>query len=88
MALARFPTLVALSVGFIMWTGSARAAATDWVGDSRATARLITATNHIAADSGLEFRFAKGWHGHWRTPGDAAHPTDGRPVCFRKYLRR
>jgi DsbC/DsbD-like thiol-disulfide interchange protein len=78
MALARFPTLVALSVGFIMWTGSARAAATDWVRDSRATARLITATNHIAADStleaGLEFRFAKGWHGYWRTPGDARIP--------------
>src|SRR5271168_2543047 len=42
MALARFPTLVALSVGFIMWTGNAaHAAATDWVGDSRAAVRLI-----------------------------------------------
>ena len=72
MALARFPTLVALSVGFIMWTGNAaHAAATNWVGDSRAAVRLITATDHIAADStleaGLEFRFAKGWHGYWRT---------------------
>src|SRR5258707_2493999 len=78
MALARFPTLVALSVGFIMWTGSAHAAATDWVGDSRAVVRLITATDNIAADStleaGLEFRFAKGWHGYWRTPGDAGIP--------------
>ncbi|SHG94531.1 protein-disulfide reductase DsbD family protein [Bradyrhizobium erythrophlei] len=79
MALARFPTLVALSVGFIMWTGNAaHAAATNWVGDSRAAVRLITATDHIAADStleaGLEFRFAKGWHGYWRTPGDAGIP--------------
>jgi suppressor for copper-sensitivity B len=78
MALARFPTLVALSVGFIMWTGSAHAAATNWVGDSRAVVRLITATDNIAADStleaGLEFRFAKGWHGYWRTPGDAGIP--------------
>jgi suppressor for copper-sensitivity B len=78
MALVRFPTLVALSVGFIMWTGSAHAAATNWVGDSRAVVRLITATDNIAADStleaGLEFRFAKGWHGYWRTPGDAGIP--------------
>ena len=79
MALARFPTLVALSVGFIMWTGNAaHAAATNWVGDSRAAVRLITATDHIAANStleaGLEFRFAKGWHGYWRTPGDAGIP--------------
>lgn len=79
MALARFPTLVALSVGFIMWTGNAaHAATTNWVGDSRAAVRLITATDHIAADStleaGLEFRFAEGWHGYWRTPGDAGIP--------------
>jgi suppressor for copper-sensitivity B len=78
MALARFTTLLVLSAGFIMSTGSARAAATDWVGDSRAAVRLITATNNIAANSileaGLEFRFAKGWHGYWRTPGDAGIP--------------
>ena len=79
MTLARFPTLVALSVGFIMWTGNAaHAAATNWVGNSRAAVRLITATDHIAPDStleaGLEFRFAKGWHGYWRTPGDAGIP--------------
>ncbi len=79
MALTRFPALAALSVGLIMCTGSARAAATNWVGDSRrAVVRLITATDNIAADStleaGLEFRFAKGWHGYWRTPGDAGIP--------------
>ena len=78
MVLARFTTLLVLSAGFIMSTGSARAAATDWVGDSRAAVRLITATDNIAANStleaGLEFRFAKGWHGYWRTPGDAGIP--------------
>jgi suppressor for copper-sensitivity B len=78
MALARFTSLLVLSAGFIMSTGSARAAATDWVGDSRAAVRLITATDNIAANSileaGLEFRFAKGWHGYWRTPGDAGIP--------------
>jgi suppressor for copper-sensitivity B len=78
MALARFTTLLVLSVGFIMSTGSARAAATNWVGDSRAAVRLITAADNIPADStleaGLEFRFAKGWHGYWRTPGDAGIP--------------
>jgi suppressor for copper-sensitivity B len=78
MALARFTTLLVLSAGFIMSTGSARAAATDWVGDGRAAVRLITAADHITADStlgaGLQFRFAKGWHGYWRTPGDAGIP--------------
>ncbi len=48
MALTRFPALAALSVGLIMCTGSARAAATDWVGDSRAAVRLITATGIIS----------------------------------------
>ena len=78
MALARLTTLLVLSAGFIMSTGSARAAATDWVGDSRAAVRLITAADNITADptleAGLEFRFAKGWHGYWRTPGDAGIP--------------
>src|SRR5467141_3085058 len=78
MALTRFPALAALSVVLIMCTGSARAAATDWVGDSRAAVRLITAADNITADptleAGLEFRFAKGWHGYWRTPGDAGIP--------------
>src|ERR1700759_4401270 len=70
--------LVVLSVGLLMWTGRARAAGTNWGGDSRGGVRLITATYNIAADStleaGLEFRFAKGWHGYWRTPGDAGIP--------------
>jgi suppressor for copper-sensitivity B len=78
MALARLTTLLVLSTGLIMSTGSARAAATDWVGDSRAAVRLITAADNVTADStleaGLEFRFAKGWHGYWRTPGDAGIP--------------
>ena len=78
MALARLTTLLVLSAGFIMSAGTARAAATDWVGDTRAAVRLITATDNIAADStleaGLQFRFAKGWHGYWRTPGDAGIP--------------
>jgi suppressor for copper-sensitivity B len=78
MALARFTTLLVLLIGFVMSTGDAHAAATNWVGDSRAAVRLITATDNIAAsqilEAGLEFRFAKGWHGYWRTPGDAGIP--------------
>jgi suppressor for copper-sensitivity B len=76
MVFARF--LIALSVGFVICTGSANAAATAWVGDSRAAVRLITATDNVAdvstIDAGLEFRFANGWHGYWRTPGDAGVP--------------
>jgi suppressor for copper-sensitivity B len=78
MALPRFTALLVLSAGLMMSTGSARAAATDWVGDSRAAVRLITAADNITGEStleaGLEFRFAKGWHGYWRTPGDAGIP--------------
>ena len=93
MALARFPTLVALSVGFIMWTGNAAyAAATNWVGDSRAAVRLITATDHIAADfnprSRLRIPVCQGVARLLANPGRRGHPTNGRLVCFRKYLRR
>src|ERR1700732_3765981 len=76
MALARFCFTLMLSAGFASWTGAvAHAAATPWVGDGRVAVRLITATDNLATgstlDAGLEFRFAKGWHGYWRTPGDA-----------------
>jgi suppressor for copper-sensitivity B len=73
---ARFGFTVIMSAGFALCTGGgARAVATDWVGDSHAAVRLITATGNLAPvsmlDAGLEFRFAKGWHGYWRSPGDA-----------------
>jgi len=76
MVLARLCFIVMLSAGFAPWTGVvAHAAATPWVGDNRVAVRLITATDNLATgstlDAGLEFRFAKGWHGYWRTPGDA-----------------
>jgi suppressor for copper-sensitivity B len=51
------------------------AASSDWIGNSHAAVRLITASdnpgNASTLDAGLEFRFAKGWHGYWRTPEDA-----------------
>jgi suppressor for copper-sensitivity B len=76
MALYRFCSIIMLTAGLVpAVSGVAGAAVTDWVGDSHAAVRLITATDSVAADStleaGLEFRFAKGWHGYWRTPGDA-----------------
>jgi len=44
-------------------------------GDGHAAVRLITATDSLATapalDTALEFRFGNGWHGYWRTPGDA-----------------
>ncbi|HEX4764927.1 MAG TPA: protein-disulfide reductase DsbD domain-containing protein [Lichenihabitans sp.] len=68
-----------LAVGLLLWTGSAaQAAATDWVGNKNAAVRLITAADHAGqgatVDAGLEFRFGPGWHGYWRTPGDAGLP--------------
>jgi suppressor for copper-sensitivity B len=76
MALYRFCSVIVLTAGLVpAVSGVAGAAVTDWVGDSHAAVRLITATDSVAADltleAGLEFRFAKGWHGYWRTPGDA-----------------
>ncbi len=56
---------------------SAMASASDWVGDGHAAVRLVTATEGRAGPSfgvGVEFRFAPGWHGYWRTPGDAGVP--------------
>jgi len=85
-ALTRFPALAALSVASSCAPGSARAAATDWVGDSRAAVRLESHRRIISlpiqpSKAGLEFRFAKGWHGYWRTPGDAAsHPRLTGPL--------
>jgi suppressor for copper-sensitivity B len=79
MALARLGLVAMLSVGFTAGTGVlAHAAATSWVGDKRVAVRLITAADTLATgstlDAGLEFRFAEGWHGYWRTPGDAGIP--------------
>ena len=73
-ALVRLP-LFALCLGTALCTGgAAHAAATGWVGDKHAGVRLITSVDDVAGttlDAGLEFRFADGWHGYWRTPGDA-----------------
>ncbi len=55
----------------------AAAASSDWVGDGHSAVRLVTATDGRGAtplQAGLEFRFASGWHGYWRTPGDAGVP--------------
>ena len=52
----------------------AEAAATGWAGDPRAQVRLITGSDTVGQNTlqaGLEFSYAPGWHGYWRTPGDA-----------------
>jgi suppressor for copper-sensitivity B len=58
--------------------GAALAAATGWVGDHHAAARLITATDAVGSaatvEAGLEIRLAPDWHAYWRTPGDAGIP--------------
>src|SRR5437879_8731481 len=67
--------LVVSLVSCLSANGLAHAAASGWVGDQRAAVRLITATDSLstnpAFDAGIEFRFGAGWHGYWRTPGDA-----------------
>lgn len=69
----------AMAAAVLPWmTGSARADATAWAGDTHAAVRLITASEVAPGaktlGAGLEFRFAPGWHGYWRTPGDAGLP--------------
>ncbi|OJW21939.1 MAG: protein-disulfide reductase [Rhodospirillales bacterium 69-11] len=58
---------------------AARAAASDWIGDARGSARLITAVEATGSgsrlDAALELRLAPGWYTYWRTPGDAGFPT-------------
>ena len=68
-----------LAVGLVFgWPAGGFAAATGWVGDSHAAARLITATEATgsasAIEAGLEIRLAPGWHTYWRSPGDAGIP--------------
>ncbi len=57
---------------------SARAAATPWVGDTNAAARLISAVEATGSagqiDAALQIRLAPGWHAYWRSPGDAGFP--------------
>ena len=77
-------TIAARAAGLILLLalampgGSARAAATGWVGDAHAAARLITAVEATGSsrqlDAGLQIRLARGWHAYWRTPGDAGVP--------------
>src|SRR3954453_17318303 len=79
MALHRSACAFAIPVACWLSAGvPAQAAATAWVGDQRAAVRLITATDGVATqavlDGGIEFRFGKGWHGYWRSPGDAGIP--------------
>jgi suppressor for copper-sensitivity B len=68
-------TLVLSPVCWLSGNSLAQAAATAWVGDQRAAVRLIAATDSVSTnsvlDGGIEFRFGGGWHGYWRTPGDA-----------------
>jgi len=70
---------VVLAVGLVFgWPAGGFAAATGWVGDNHAAARLITATEATgsasAIEAGLEIRLAPGWHTYWRSPGDAGIP--------------
>lgn len=57
---------------------AALAAATPWVGDANAAARLITAVEAAGSagqiDAALQIRLAPGWHAYWRSPGDAGFP--------------
>ncbi len=72
------PLLLFLLGGLMVHGSSAQAAATGWVGDGHAAARLITAVeatgSNARLDAGLQIRLAPGWHAYWRTPGDGGLP--------------
>jgi suppressor for copper-sensitivity B len=64
---------IAIFISFTFGT-DAHALHSNWVGDKRVAVRLITASDSTSGDAllaGLEFRYEPGWHGYWRTPGDA-----------------
>ena len=67
--------LLSLVLGLSLSGTPSFAAATAWVGDDHATARLITAVEATGSaaqlDAGLQIRLAPGWHAYWRSPGDA-----------------
>ena len=69
------PRLLAAAAFLLGTLSPAAAASTAWVGNQHAAVRLLTATDDVSGaaplEAGLEFRFASGWHGYWRTPGDA-----------------
>ena len=62
-------------LALVLATLPAHAAETEWVGDANAAVRLVTATDAAGEaptlSAALEFRYAPGWHGSWRSPGDA-----------------
>lgn len=64
---------IAIFISFV-YGPKAHALQSNWVGDKRVAVRLITASGNTSGDTllaGLEFRYEPGWHGYWRTPGDA-----------------
>ncbi|MCJ2036440.1 protein-disulfide reductase DsbD family protein [Methylobacterium sp. J-068] len=68
-------SLLACLALYLLGAFPARAASTAWIGDDRAAVRLVTATDAVSpgspVEAALEFRFGDGWHGAWRSPGDA-----------------
>jgi suppressor for copper-sensitivity B len=71
--------IIAVLAGLALgWPAAASAAATGWVGDQHAAARLITAVEATGSaatvEAAIEIRLAPGWHTYWRSPGDAGIP--------------
>lgn len=54
---------------------AAHAAASPWIGDAHAAARLVSASEATGSTAqlaaGIEIRLAPGWHTYWRSPGEA-----------------
>jgi suppressor for copper-sensitivity B len=79
--LSRMPAIRAALTGLVLLLafaapgGAARAAASEWVNEAHAAARLISAVEATGSsaqlDVGLQLRLTPGWHTYWRTPGDA-----------------
>lgn len=75
MILPSISRAIAGLLGGLFVSSAAHAAATEWVGDERAAVRIITAVDAAgdagSLEAGIQFRFGSGWHGAWRSPGDA-----------------
>ncbi|CAG9262596.1 protein-disulfide reductase DsbD family protein [Paraburkholderia caribensis] len=73
-ALRRVSAHILSVLTLVLTPFAAHAASSPWSGDRRAEVRLVTSVDSVQEDTlqaGIEFRYPPGWHGYWRTPGDA-----------------
>lgn len=74
----RLAATLSLLLALLPFSPGAHAVASDWVGNTEARARLITATTAAGEQEqlrfGLEIELEEGWKTYWRSPGEGGYP--------------